>query len=722
MRKLRWLVVVLGPLLCFVLLRPQRSYRPLSAESALDGPVLAPGGPLGDYSATAFLGEGWDEIGQVPYRQTRSGLRRGSDLRFYLDRVTPVSVRLEGRWAASRSSQAGEAPEPAQLWLNGRQCWKLQNRSEWSAYDWDIPAAWLRSGENRLELRARRPTQWRRLTVFPTHAGRTFQGRAENEPGRLAFGRSRSYPLQLSAPARLSLDRLEPWVLPGGPALTRAPRLSVELEGAALAQSWTVDRSTSLRLPATSGPARLTLTALGPERPAPGQAGIEIGPLGLEVAGETEAAEPAAPPAPSGRPVNVIVYLIDTLRADHLGCYGYRQGHTPHLDAFAAEAVLFSRCTAQSGWTKPATASVLTSQSPRRHGALDFGDKLRSEAPYLPQLLRQAGYETRGVVTNPFVTKVFGFERGFENFEFLPLASSQRVNQSVLPWLQRRSGPKPFFLYLHTLDPHMPYGSEFSEEQALALQSLAHQQSFWGRTDPKVEGALRQAVSAYDADVSANDASFGQLVEQLKRQGLYDDSLIVVLSDHGEEFLDHGRVGHNNSLYQELLHVPLIVKFPGGRGAGARVNELWQQIDVAPTILQGVGATVPPAMEGRAYYPEMGDGARLRPALISLRSGIGAERWGQGNRPRLLDLDALRTGDWIYLRTRESVDGRLAPRELYDLAGDPGEKVNQAWSRLDLTVAMQAALSLALPAEASAGVAAPPGQVDEVLRSLQYLR
>lgn len=721
MKSYRWLVVLLGPIFLFVWLRPQRSARTLAWESGLDGPVLAPAAGLGDYAASAFLGEGWDGLGKGPFRQTRSGLKRGSDLRFYLDRGLDVTVRLEGCWVAPRPGSR-EAPESAEIWMDGRQRWKLAPQDRWSGYQWEIPAAWLRPGENRLELRARRPTRWRTFQVWPTAAGREAGGLAHNGPDRLAFARSRSFALELDSPARLAVGPFQPWLTPGAAGLTQAPALRVDLDGPGVQRSWTLQAPGNLALPASGGPARLTVTALGPERPAPGQAGVKLGPLRLETAVEKAPAVPppvAAPPV--ARPANVIVYLIDTLRADHLGCYGYTRGHTPNLDAFAKDAVVFERCTAQSGWTKPATASVLTSVAPRDHGAMDFGDKLSSQVPYLPEVLRQSRYHTRAVVTNPFVTKIFGFERGFEAFEFLPLASSARVNGSVLPWLSQRP-PQPFFLYLHTLDPHMPYGQKFTEEQALALQTLAHQQSFWGRSDPRVEGALNKAVSAYDADVSANDASFGQLVAELKRRGLYEDSLIVVLSDHGEEFLDHGRVGHNNSLYQELLHVPLILKFPGGRGAGTRVAELWQQIDVAPTILRAVGVQAPAGMTGHAYFPEGEPAEATRPALISLRSGVGAERWGQGSQPRLLDMDALRSGDWIYTSTHESVDSRLAPRQLYDLAADPGEGTNQAWNRQELTVAMATALQRLLPASPRSGALAPAPQVDEVLRSLQYLR
>lgn len=724
MKKNWWLTLALGPVLFIGFLSPPRFRLALDPQLSLDGPILAPWEPLGSLHATAFLGEGWSDPGGADYRQTRSGLLRGSDLRFYLDAATDVRVRLEGRLAPPRAGQAAEAPEPVEVWMGGQARWKLAQNSWWGGYEWDIPAAWLQTGANTLELRARRPTQWRTFQVWPRGAGRAGTDLAGNGPDRLAFARSRSYPIRLQSQAKLLVPALHPWLEPGAAPLQQAPRLLVRLDGAGVGErSWTLNPPASLRLEATGGPARLSVTALGPEQPTPGQAGVILAPLQLEAEPESSAPARRPPNLATKRPVHVVVYLIDTLRADHLGCYGYRAGRTPNLDALARDGVLFAQCTAQSGWTKPATASVLTSLPARLHGAMDFGDKLRPEVAYLPQVLQQAGYHTRAVVTNPFVTSTFGFERGFDSFQFLPLGTSRQVNAALFPWLQKKDRPnKPFFLYLHTLDPHLPYAEDFSEKQALALQSAAHQQAFWGRPEPALAGQLGKAVHAYDADVSSNDAAFGELVAQLKRSGLYEDTLILVVSDHGEEFLDHGRVGHSNSLYQELLHVPLIIKFPNNRGAGTRVAELWQQIDVAPTILRAGGLLPPPAMQGQAYQPGLAPTDPFRPALISMRSGVGAERWGQGTHPRLLDMDALRSGDWIYLRTLESVDGRLAPRELYDLQTDPQQRSNQAWIRPELTVALHTALNQSLPRGKQLPSSAPDRQVETILRSLQYLR
>ena len=716
MKKFWWLPLLLCVVAGFYFWE-RRPRQWLDPATAVSGPVLGPTAPLGSTLVTAFLGEGWREPDLTGYRQTLSGLRRGSDLRFYLDQVTPVSVRLEGRAAPARP---GHKPEPGvtEVWQDGQLRWKLPASQTWSAYGWDIPASQLHIGENRLELRARWPGQWRSFEVQPAGLGRTFAGPASNLDNRLAFGRSLAFPVQLDRPRRFWVKSLEPWLEPGAPGLSGQAELLVQLQTQSGQREWTLHKGGSLRLSGAAGPARLSLTAIGPGQPAPGQAGLRLG--ALEIEGEPAPSVSPRPANPSGgRKVPVIIYLIDTLRADHLGCYGYSKGQTPNIDRFARDAVVFERCTAQSGWTKPATASVLTSLPPRQHGAMDFGDKLRTNAPYLPQILQQAGYSTRAVVTNPFVNSVFGFNRGFDDFRFLHLQSSQAVNAAVLPWLRKREPGAPFFLYLHTLDPHLPYGQEFGDDQALALQALAHRQAFWNKPEPALPAQLARAVQAYDAEVTTNDASFGQLIEFLKERGLYQDSLIVVLSDHGEEFLDHGRVGHSNSLYQELLHVPLLVKFPGGRGAGTRVAELWQQIDVAPTVLQSLGLEAPAAMQGLAY-PTQAD--PLRPALISMRAGVDAQRWGQGTRPRLIDVDGVRSGTWIYLQTRESVDSRLAPRELYDLEADPSEHMNLAWSRPEIGLTLNTLLRSALPTQPTLTSSAPERQVQEILRSLQYLR
>jgi hypothetical protein len=262
---------------------------------------------------------------------------------------------------------------------------------------------------------------------------------------------------------------------------------------------------------------------------------------------------PAAEPWSAGwftaRP-NVIVYLVDTLRADHLGCYGYERDTSPHLDRFAAEAVLFTRTVAQSPWTRASVASIFTGLRPQRHGANRRQDALSKEAITLAELLHEHGYETAAIVTNHNVSPELGFGQGFERYEMLgrrdgqPIPSSEVTERSVQFLRGRRDG-RPLFLYLHTLDPHGPYdppqpyrarfASGVNDPWIGSVKMLRGLQKY--ELEPTVdETTRRQLVDLYDGDIAANDASFGALVESLRSLDLYHDSLIVFVSDHGEEF------------------------------------------------------------------------------------------------------------------------------------------------------------------------------------------
>ena len=692
------------------------------------GPVHAPTQPFSSYATSPYLGMGWKDPGGLDFRQTLG--QRGSDLRLYLSELTSVELTLEGRLVPPSQQPGLEM----QVWLHQAVWCQLKLTPEWRQFRLMIPARQLREGNNPLRIQGSQPTQWRLYRATAANIGRTFAdtltpaAQIEGTELRLPFGQSVAYPIQLNPRCWLTLDNLESWLEPGSPPLAQASQLVVRIRSGdpAVDRSWRLSGSGPQQIhlqTATSGAAQLSLLALSPSAPVPGQIGLRLVKPRLdswrsqphEEPQEADRNQPQAAQQP-----NVIVSLIDTLRADHLGCYGYAAKTSPCIDGFSRDSVLFAQCTAQSGWTKPATASILTSQLARQHGAMDFGDQLHPNAPLLSQILQQAGYETRAVVTNPFVSKAFGFERGFDHFELLSLATSGRVNQTVLPWLHSRKSQRPFFLYVHTLDPHLPYGDKFSESDAYRLQTLCQQGEYWGRTDPKLKGDLQAAIRAYDQEIVANDASFGRLLEALKQRGHYDNTLIVVVSDHGEEFLDHGRVGHNNSLYQELLHVPLIIKFPGSRGAGTRVGNCWQQIDIAPTILASAGLKAPKAMVGKAYWPGT-EGDPQRPAYISIKSGVDAARWGQGNFPRLLDVDAVRQQNWIMTHTLANVDGRLEPRQLFDLAADPGQRSNQFWTRPEIAVRLNAMLP-GQQKSLSPSSQLPERDVQSILRSLQYLR
>lgn len=427
----------------------------------------------------------------------------------------------------------------------------------------------------------------------------------------------------------------------------------------------------ALRLPDGESPiGRLSLIAEGPE-----SAGGSLG-LGTP---RVRAYSPVKYPDRSatrqtrehGTGPNVIVYLLDTLRVDHLGAYDYDRSISPHIDAFASEAVVFDSAIAQSPWTRASVASIFTGLEPHRHGVNGFENKLPGPALTLAELLSSAGYETAAFITNHNVGGEFGFEQGFDEFSVAPhrrARGSARLNERLFAFLRSREPDGPLFLYVHAMDPHAPYAPPESFRSAWAkdvvqkdlgeLKNLRKIRKSLKPEDPLVE----QIVSLYDAEIAFNDSTFGKLIEELKRLGQYESSLIIFVADHGEEFWDHGVLGHGHTLYSELLHVPLIIKGPGKLTEGRRVSDLVQHIDLFSTILDWAGVDIPPT-EGRS----------LRRTQSS--HGIGAPRSVYSK----LDLRGIRgvsvtESDWKLIIPQSEELG--TEPLLFDRNADRGEKRN----------------------------------------------
>jgi choline-sulfatase len=424
--------------------------------------------------------------------------------------------------------------------------------------------------------------------------------------------------------------------------------------------------------------------------------------------------------APTSRP-NVIVYLVDTLRADHLGCYGAVTGASPHIDAFAAENALFAAAVAQSAWTRPAVTSLLTGLDPRRHGVEQRLHKVPEALDMLPEALQREGYQTAAFVTSAVVTAQFGFGQGFDLFRQRGKESieptrptSEWVHEQAVRWLGRRDRDRPFFLFLHSLDPHMPYTPPEPFRRRLA----AHADPRAGAKDRVValrDGALPASPgdedelgALYDAEIAANDAAFGRLIASLRELDLYDDLLLVFVSDHGEEFLDHGGWEHGATLYQEQLHIPFLLRAPAGLGAGRVVTTAVRQVDLAPTVLDILGKQIPAGMDGRSLVPLLrGASPPPVPAFASLDlDGRRIESVALDDRKLILTLahDRLRPG-----------------LELYSLAADPAEGRNLA---AEDPAAVRRLLPLLRRAKVAPEVEQVPldAELERELRALGYLR
>ncbi len=314
--------------------------------------------------------------------------------------------------------------------------------------------------------------------------------------------------------------------------------------------------------------------------------------------------------APPSVPVprHLIVISIDTLRADHLGCYGYERPTSPAIDAFASRGVLFSDAAATSPWTLPSHGSLLTGLYPVRHGAHTAKTSVSEGVKTLAERLGGEGFATAAVVNSTYLTR-WGLQRGFESFSHVPESVRDRepsdVTDRALNWLEDRDrGSGRFFLFLHYYDVHSDYaslprferrfvGSYDGPADGTTAQMLDHR---YGKTRLRQEDAdhLRDL---YDGGIVQLDHQLDRLFRGLDEMGIAERSLIVLTSDHGEEFLEHGGVLHGLTQYQEVLAVPLIVVGPGVP-AGRRVATVASLIDVMPTALERLDLAIPPDLDG----------------------------------------------------------------------------------------------------------------------------
>jgi arylsulfatase A-like enzyme len=398
---------------------------------------------------------------------------------------------------------------------------------------------------------------------------------------------------------------------------------------------------------------------------------------------EEERRSPTAPserPAPAPERPNVIVYLIDTLRADHLGCYGYPREVSPAIDAFARDGVLFEHAVAQSSWTRAGVASLFTGLWPAAHGANRRRHTLSPEALTLAELLSAAGYRTAGIVTNPNVADRFGFAQGFDDYELLSGAESDAasVTRKAVEWLDREGGAGPFFLYLHTVEPHSPYDPPPEHRRRFAPAvpaSVAHQP---GRLVGRVrsgaievgEPLLAEMLALYDGEIAANDEAFGALRSALEERGLYRDAVVAVLSDHGEEFYEHQGFEHGRTLFEESVRVPLVLKL-GANGPVGRVARPVQHVDLLPTLLAAAGAPAHGGLEGRDLLEvinrEWEEEAAAPRRIFTYIHLDGA--------PRV----SVFGGDFKLIQNRDGE--RLVRPRLFDLRSDPGETRDLAAER-----------------------------------------
>ena len=407
---------------------------------------------------------------------------------------------------------------------------------------------------------------------------------------------------------------------------------------------------------------------------------------------------------PGGRP-NLIVITLDTTRGDHLSSAGYPLPTTPYLDQLATDGEQFLNATANTSWTLPSHASLFTGLYPREHGAdADPNGKivllrrlngLSPEALTLSKQLAAARYHTAGVVAGPVVGAEFGFAQGFDYYDqseyypgLLEFRRGDEITNVALDYLNQESGP--FFLFLNYFDPHWPYRpaddlvQKWVPSDVRPIPGEQQQRQVWkevmGDHRDITAEEKRSMISHYDGAIASMDRAIGRLLDWLKERGLYDSTMIVAVGDHGESFGEHRMLDHGHSLYEDVLHIPLIIKYPRATAPhrpkvdSHRVDLL----DVYASVCRVMGLAVPQRLDGfGVHHPEHDHFAELR------RDTFFIGEYG----PRFdHDLEAVYSEKWKLIRDDK---GR---RWLFDLAADPLEERNLAETQPEQVAALGKAL------------------------------
>ena len=389
---------------------------------------------------------------------------------------------------------------------------------------------------------------------------------------------------------------------------------------------------------------------------------------------------PASGPSRS-RP-DVVLVLIDTLRRDHLDVYGYENDTTEYLERLAARSVVFERARSTSSWTAPAAASVITGFHPSRHGIVTgmhnyvwtrktsedpdtlVLSTLPTSEPTLAELFQTAGYETFGISSNVNFAAARGFDRGFDRFANQQRSGAHELADEILSWAAERDGDRPAFWYLHFNDVHSPYEGHAPWYEPKAESSAGP--DLENGLENGLENDLEDLIARYDSEIRFVDEALGRLHEELSWD---ENTVIVVLADHGEEFMDHGRVGHRFQLYGELVDIPFMIHVPhqtGEQAGGLRRTEPVSLVDVVPTLAELAGLPVD-SRDGQSLVPLL---TKTSEESEPASRAVFAHRFLKGRQEELWAV--IKDGWKLILHTPKN------ELQLFDLAHDPQERRNVA--------------------------------------------
>ena len=374
----------------------------------------------------------------------------------------------------------------------------------------------------------------------------------------------------------------------------------------------------------------------------------------------------------------VCLVIVDTLRRDALGCYGHEEAGTPRIDALAAEGVRFEQAITTSGWTLPSVASLLTGTWPSLHKALgkvSFMTPITDDLPVAAEVYKAAGYRTLGFANAAFLSPLLGLDRGFEVFDHehaynWDIRRADATVDAALAEVSARQGEK-IFLLVHLFDAHLDYdppdgyvapfvGDRREPEPPLSMKECVGLQRDEGKSPPSVED-LEYIRGLYQGEVAFVDLAIGRLVDGLTELGRWDHTTLVITSDHGEEFWEHGGFEHGHTLYDELVRVPLILRSPTTAASDVRVVERQvRTIDIMPTLFELSGVEEPTSFEGLSLLSDLGGTTPARiPPAFSQGTLYGAEKMSWRTERYHLIIDQAAEGAQAF--------------ELYDIAEDPLE-------------------------------------------------
>lgn len=425
---------------------------------------------------------------------------------------------------------------------------------------------------------------------------------------------------------------------------------------------------------------------------------------------------------------NIVLISIDTLRADHMGCYGYTRNTTPEIDALSNEGCFFTNVTSASAWTAPAMASLFTTLMPSqhniRHGVCKSGniygqEILDASHITLAEVLKENGLTTLGISSNPHLTPELGFAQGFDHFMVCKFKNAEEITTSAIQFMTQYANDKPFFLWVHYFDPHWPYSKQEPWIHTYAPDYHGELKQFYDTNLPKVRTAagiekgsniLQSLVALYDSEINYVDQSVGKLLDAIRSTG---NTMILLVSDHGEGFLEHDTLDHGYQLYEESIHIPLIIQCPAVKPAKKSFNTPCSIIDIPLTILDWLDIKDRYNFQGRS--------------LLSIMKGKIPDDTGESNTTIISELNrfgknliSLRVGKWKYI-----YDRKHGEEELYDLAADPYETTNITGKEPLLRSEMENRLSNWLVATRKPKSKVKRAKLDqeslEKLRSLGYL-